>query len=373
MPNFTGVPEAHRPVERHLQVKKSHLSVIRQLGVRQLAEEKEEGLSPYAVKSKLSLGRRREEAPCPIRTVFQRDRDRIIHSKAFRRLKHKTQVFIAPLGDHYVTRLTHTLEVSQIARTIARALNLNEDLTEAIALGHDLGHTPFGHVGEEVLNELYRYGFRHNEQSLRVVDRLEKDGQGLNLTEEVRDGLLNHSKPRDDITGGDGGKPSTLEGAVCQIADAIAYVNHDIGDAVRAGIITELDLPLSSVKVLGISNSQRINTMVTDIIENSWAAKGNEAEKNDKPVIRMGSQVLAETNTLRDFLFERVYNVHSAEEEAITARETICRLYGYLTEHEDRLPLEYSAYRDDASRRVVDYIAGMTDGYATRLASELVP
>jgi dGTPase len=347
--------------------------VIRQLGVRQLGEEKEEGLSPYAVKSKLSRGRRREEAPCPIRTVFQRDRDRIIHSKAFRRLKHKTQVFIAPLGDHYVTRLTHTLEVSQIARTIARALNLNEDLTEAIALGHDLGHTPFGHVGEDVLNELYQYGFRHNEQSLRVVDRLEKDGQGLNLTEEVRDGLLNHSKPRDDISGGDGRRPSTLEGAVCQIADAIAYVNHDIGDAVRAGIITELDLPLSSVKVLGISNSQRINTMVTDIIENSWAARGNEAKKTDKPVIRMGSPVLEATNTLRDFLFERVYNVHSAQEEAITARETICRLYGYLTEHEDRLPLEYSAYRDDSSRRVVDYIAGMTDGYATRLASELVP
>jgi dGTPase len=345
--------------------------VIRQLGVRQLSEEKEESLSPYAVKSKLSEGRQKEETPCPIRTVFQRDRDRIIHSKAFRRLKHKTQVFIAPLGDHYITRLTHTLEVSQIARTIARALNLNEDLTEAIALGHDLGHTPFGHVGEDVLNELYPQGFKHNEQSLRVVDRLENDGQGLNLTAEVRDGLLNHSKARGDITGDGGGKPKTLEGVVCQIADAVAYINHDIGDAVRADIITECDLPLSAVKTLGISHSQRINTMVSDVIENSWPARGNDTIKKSKPTVSMSAPVLEATNNLREFLFERVYNIHSAEEEATRARETICRLYCHLKEHEGKLPLEYSVYSDDTERRVVDYIAGMTDRYAMRLVEEL--
>ena len=207
--------------------------MISRLNIRQRAEEKEKSLSPYAVKSRSSRGRLRLEEPCPVRTAFQRDRDRIIHCNAFRRLKHKTQVFIAPLGDHYVTRLTHTLEVSQIARTIARALNLNEDLAEAISLGHDLGHTPFGHVGEDVLNELYHGGFRHNEQSLRVVDLLENDGRGLNLTWEVRDGILNHSKARAGILGEGWGKVNTLEGEVCKLADTVAYINHDIGDAIE--------------------------------------------------------------------------------------------------------------------------------------------
>ena len=345
--------------------------MIRQLNIRQLSEEKEESLSPYAVKSKLSQGRPRYEEPCPIRTAFQRDRDRIIHCKAFRRLKHKTQVFIAPLGDHYVTRLTHTLEVSQIARTIARALNLNEDLTEAIALGHDLGHTPFGHVGEDVLNELYHQGFRHNEQSLRVVDLLENDGQGLNLNWEVRDGILNHSKSRGDILGEGWGKVNTLEGEVCKIADIVAYINHDIGDAIRAGIITERDLPLSAVKSLGMSHSQRINTMVSDIIDNSWAASGYDRIIVDNPTINMSPQILEAVNIFREFLFERVYNVQSAQEEAKRAREVICRLYQHFKEHEDKLPPEYRAYSDDAEQRVVDYIAGMTDQYALRLAEGL--
>lgn len=345
-------------------------SVISQLNIRQLSEEKEESLSPCAVKSKRSKGRLKPEAPCPIRTVFQRDRDRIIHSKAFRRLKHKTQVFIVPLGDHYVTRLTHTLEVSQIARTISRALNLNEDLTEAIALGHDLGHTPFGHVGEDVLNELYHQGFRHNEQSLRVVDRLENNGQGLNLTWEVRDGILNHSKTRKDVLGEDWGKVGTLEGEVCKIADIIAYINHDIGDAIRAGIITERDLPLSAVTVLGLSHSQRINTMVSDILVNSWAVRGCGKIPVDKPAITMSPQVLEATNLLRDFLFARVYNVKSAQEEAQKARAVTSRLYHYFKAHEDKLPFEYRAYSDDPERRVVDYIAGMTDQYALRLAAE---
>ncbi len=343
--------------------------MISRLNIRQMTEEREESLSPYAVKSKSSRGRLKHEEACPIRTAFQRDRDRIIHAKAFRRLKHKTQVFIAPLGDHFVTRLTHTLEVAQIARTIARALNLNEDLTEAIALGHDLGHTPFGHVGEDVLNDLYHSGFRHNEQSLRVVDLLEKDGLGLNLSWEVRDGILNHSKTRVDILGEDSGKANTLEGQVCQIADAIAYINHDIGDAIRAGIITENNLPLSATTVLGHSHSQRINTMVCDIIDYSWAARGNGATEH--PTIGMSPQILEATNTLREFLFDRVYNLRSAEEEAEKAREVICLLFNYFTKHEDKLPPEYSVYSDEIERRVVDYIAGMTDQYALRLAEEL--
>ena len=343
--------------------------MINRLNIRQLAEEKEESLSPYAVKSKASRGRLKYEEPCPIRTAFQRDRDRIIHSKAFRRLKHKTQVFIAPLGDHYVTRLTHTLEVSQVARTIARALNLNEDLTEAISLGHDLGHTPFGHIGEEVLDELYHQGFRHNEQSLRVIDLLENDGQGLNLTWEVRDGILNHSKTRVALLGQGWGKVNTLEGEVCKIADIVAYINHDIGDAIRAGIITNGDLPLSAIKVVGLSHSQRINTMVSDIINFSWAARGDNITIS--PIIGMSPQILEATDTLRKFLFERVYNLRSAQGEAEKARGVLRLLYKYFTEHEDRLPPEYSFYSDDTERRVVDYIAGMTDQYALRMAEEL--
>ncbi len=343
--------------------------MISQLNIRQIAEEREESLSPNAAKSKLSRGRLKHEEPCPIRTAFQRDRDRIIHSKAFRRLMHKTQVFIAPLGDHYVTRLTHTLEVAQIARTISRALNLNEDLTEAIALGHDLGHTPFGHVGEDVLNELYPQGFRHNEQSLRIVDLLEKDGRGLNLTWEVRDGIVNHSKTRIEILGQGWGEVNTLEGEVCKISDTVAYINHDIGDAIRAGMITEDDLPLSAITKLGNSHSLRINTMVCDIIECSWTVRGDCV--TDKPAIGMTSQVLEATNTLRKFLFERVYNLHSAQEEAERAREIVRQLYYYFSEHKDKLPLEYSLHNDDAERRIVDYIAGMTDQYAMRMAEKL--
>jgi len=345
--------------------------MIERLNIRQLTEEKEESLSPYAIKSRLSRGRLRPEEPCPVRTVFQRDRDRIIHSKAFRRLKHKTQVFIAPLGDHYVTRLTHTLEVSQIARTIARALNLNEDLTEAIALGHDLGHTPFGHVGEEVLDELYHHGFRHNEQSLRVVDLLENNGYGLNLTWEVRDGIVNHSKTRTDILGQDWGKVNTLEGEVCKIADTVAYINHDIGDAIRASIITEGDIPISAIKVLGLSQSQRINTMVCDIIGYSWAASGRKAQVQDSPKIGMSSQILEASETLRKFLFDRVYNLQAVEKETEKAREVMRLLYRYFNEHEDKLPSEYRLHSDETERRVVDYIAGMTDQYALRMAEEL--
>jgi dGTPase len=342
---------------------------IEDLHIREASEEREELLSPNAVRSRLSRGRERPEAPDPVRTAFQRDRDRIIHSKSFRRLKHKTQVFIAPLGDHYVTRLTHTLEVAQIARTIARALNLNEDLTEAIALGHDLGHTPFGHTGEDVLDALLPGGFRHNEQSLRVVDCLEKDGRGLNLTWEVRDGILHHSKSAVDVLGEEWGEVSTLEGEVVKISDLVAYVNHDVGDAIRAGILAEKDLPAGVVAALGDSPSRRINTMVCDIIEGSRDVRAGELVKA-RPAIKMSEGTLAAARMLRDFLFERVYNPRSSGEEAKRAEEAVRSLYRYFNAHEDRLPPEYRR-EDPLERRVADYIAGMTDQYALRLAEEL--
>ena len=344
-------------------------SMVGKPNIREQTEKREEALSPYAAKSKSSRGRLRREEPCPIRTCFQRDRDRIIYSKAFRRLKHKTQVFIAPLGDHYVTRLTHTLEVSQIARTIARALNLNEDLAEAIALGHDLGHTPFGHIGEDVLNELYHGGFRHNEQSLRVVDLLERDGQGLNLTWEVRDGILNHSKGQVDILAEGWGDVHTLEGQICKIADVVAYVNHDVEDAERAGVISQSDLPKRVVETLGHTHSQRINTLVCDIIGCSWPVSGNGSLA--KPTIGMSPDVIGATNTLRQFLFDKVYYPSLAGEDAVKAVRVIRHLYSYFLKYEDKLPREFIALPDSKERKVVDYIAGMTDQYALRLAEEV--
>lgn len=343
--------------------------MVEQLNIRQLIEEKEESLSPCAVRSKNSKGRERPETPDPIRTAFQRDRDRIIHCKSFRRLKHKTQVFIAPAGDHYVTRLTHTLEVSQIARTIARALNLNEDLTEAISLAHDLGHTPFGHLGEDTLNELFAEGFRHNEQSLRIVELLEKEGRGLNLTWEVKNGIVSHSKSRKAVLDKDWGEVGTLEGEIVKISDMVAYINHDIGDAVRAGILTENDLPQEAVKMLGNSHSIRINTMVSDIIKTSWEVRTCDTIK--KPMIKMSSGVLSAANIMRDFLFERVYIPSTKKPDAINARKTIIFLWEYFNRHADELPAEIRMHADTRERGVVDYISGMTDQYALRLAEEL--
>jgi len=339
------------------------------LNIRQRIEESENSLSPHASKSRLSRGRLKWEEPCPIRTDFQRDRDRIIYSNAFRRLKHKTQVFITPLGDHYVTRLTHTLEVSQIARTISRALNLNDDLTEAIALGHDLGHTPFGHVGEQVLNELFPDGFKHNEQSLRVVDLLEKDGQGLNLTWEVRDGILNHSKSGIEILGEGWTDVSTIEGQVVKMADTVAYVNHDIADAIRAGVIDENELPASAVKLLGNTSRQRINTLVCDIVSYSLTSIENPNLK--KPTIGMNAKTLEVTNNLREFLFNKVYNPSLASKDSSKARRAIHLLYSYFLKHEDKLPKEYALRHDTVERKVTDYIAGMTDQYALRMAKEI--
>jgi dGTPase len=310
-------------------------------------------LSPHAVRSRESKGRQRPEPPDPIRTCFMRDRDRIIHSKAFRRLKHKTQVFLAPEGDHYRTRLTHTLEVSQISRTIARALRLNEDLTEAIALGHDLGHTPFGHIGEEAFKDLTPRPFHHNEQSLRVVDRLEYGGKGLNLTWEVRDGILNHT--------GSSPLPATLEGRIVRIADRIAYVNHDVDDAIRAGILTEKDLPRSTVEVLGKHHSQRIDTLVKDIVRES-------AGKSD---ILMSPEVEAALNELRDFLFQRVYVGSVAKQEEDKAVVVLRSLFHYYLDHPEEMPVEFQEGEEELRVRVCDYVAGMTDRYALRKYQEI--
>jgi dGTPase len=354
-----------------LYVPAKNKAMIEQLNIRRFTEQKEESLSPCAVRSLFTKGRQRPEPLDPIRTCFQRDRDRIIHCNSFRRLKHKTQVFIAPLGDHYVTRLTHTLEVSQIARTIARALNLNEDLTEAIAIGHDLGHTPFGHIGEDVLDELYGKGFRHNEQSLRIVDYLENDGRGLNLTWEVRDGIANHSKSSTgSILGKDWGEIGTIEGEVVRISDTVAYINHDIGDAARASIITENDLPLEAVRILGLTNSQRINSMVSDIIASSWVVRTCDIIK-EKPAITMSPQVTAAAGVLNDFLFERVYDLRSNQEETEKAREAVRFLFRYFNEHDDKVPAEYRLHADTREQKTVDYIAGMTDQFALRLFEEL--
>ncbi len=340
-----------------------------EMNVRQRLEQAEERLSVYAARSVDSRGRMTAEQPCPLRTAFQRDRDRIIFSHAFRRLKHKTQVFIAPEGDHYVTRLTHTLEVSQIARTISRALSLNEDLTEAIALGHDLGHTPFGHVGEQVLNELLPGGFKHYEQSLRVVDCIENNGAGLNLTWEVRDGILNHSKGDLEILEKGWDTVSTVEGQVVKMSDLVAYINHDVEDAVRAGIISPSDLPASTVKALGQSNSNRINTLVTNIV--SFSAKNMGDGGASRQVIGMSPEILGAANELREFLFARVYQSGLEAEKASDARQIILLLYRHFLDNPDQLPDEYRLIGGDEERRIADYIAGMTDHYAILTADKL--
>ncbi|MDP2660859.1 MAG: deoxyguanosinetriphosphate triphosphohydrolase [Dehalococcoidia bacterium] len=336
--------------------------------VRLRLEEEEESLSPFAIRSRSTRGRQRPEEPSLVRTEFQRDRDRIIHSMSFRRLKYKTQVFIAPPGDHYVTRLTHTLEVGQIARTIARALNLNEDLTEAISLAHDLGHTPFGHAGEEALAGLLPGGFRHNEQSLRVVDLLEKGGQGLNLTWEVREGILLHSKVREDILAEGWGTASTLEGRICKIADSVAYINHDIGDAIRAGMLTEDDLPRDAAAVLGQRHSKRIDTLVCDIIDSSWAATG---EGDGDPVITMSSPVRDAANTLREFLFQEVYFSPASRSKRDEAVGMVQMLYRHFLDHPESLPAELKRSAEESDRSVADYVAGMTDRYAVELYQDL--
>lgn len=310
-----------------------------------------QNLCKYASLSQLSAGRETYEEKCPLRTEYQRDRDRIIHCNAFLRLKDKTQVFLNPAGDHYRTRLTHTLEVSQIARTISRALRLNEDLTEAIALGHDLGHTPFGHAGEAILNEIAPNGFKHYRQSLRVVEYIEKDGRGLNLTFEVKDGILKHT---DEIA-------LTKEGYIVRLADVIAFINHDIEDAIRAGIIKNEDLPEYSVNILGKTKSQRITTLVSSLV------------KNGAESIRFDPDIEKAELELSDFMFQNVYKNPACKSEESKAKMMIEKLYRYFLERPEKLPDDYLRLADkfDKETAVCDYVAGMTDKYCTNLYMEL--
>jgi dGTPase len=325
--------------------------------IREQTEEIERKiLHPRACLSVQSRGRVKPEKEDDLRTCFQRDRDRIIHSKAFRRLKHKTQVFLAPKGDHYRTRLTHVLEVSQIARTIARALRLNEDLVEAIALGHDLGHTPFGHAGESLLNEIHPGGF--DRQSLRVVDFLESNGQGLNLTAEVRDGIVKHSKGKGEIISDNPKeRPSTLEGVVVRISDVIAYVNHDLDDAIRAGVIRRADVPREITRVIGEAYAKRINTMVRDTIKTTLAA--------DHRFVNMSDEISDAVDRLRDFLFERVYESETIKRELTKARGILKALYEYYLANLDEVFKDVPPEKKlDKHRMVCDFIAGMTDQFA---------
>ena len=335
----------------------SRTKSVAALRIRERQEEAERGaLAPYATKA-AAAKRDHPEDPSPTRTAFQVDRDRIVHSKAFRRTKHKTQVFLAPVGDHYRTRLTHILEVSSIGRAMATALQLNEDLLEAMALGHDIGHTPFGHVGEELLATFLPGGFRHNQQSVRIVERLEKNGKGLNLTHEVRDGMLKHSAP---TVGGletpAWGVPETPEGWVVRLADKIAYLHHDIDDAMRAGIIAEDDLPKEIRSALGHDRAERLDTMVYDVVVNSFG----------KAEVGLSPEVLEATNALRDWMFQNVYLAGPAKTEDQKAQGVLLELLRYFEAHPDRMPVEYQriADADGVKRAVADYVAGMTDEYA---------
>lgn len=320
----------------------------------QFLKYEKQDLSKFACLSSQTRGREKEYVPCEIRTEFQRDRDRILHCQSFRRLMNKTQVFLAPAGDHYRTRMTHTLEVTQIARIIARGLRLNEDLTEAAALGHDIGHTPFGHAGEYAMQKCFDPEFTHYRQSLRVVETLENNGAGLNLTWEVRDGIANHTGKN---------MASTLEGVIVKFADRIAYINHDIDDACRAGILCKEDIPSDLRDVLGETHSERINTMVSSIIRASM----------DKPHIAMEAEVQSATDELRAFLFERVYRNPIAKAEESKAQELLMRLFEYYVSDPDRLPIFYRANcdRDGTARCACDFISGMTDRYAIEMYSAL--
>ncbi len=323
--------------------------------IRERIEQEEAGrLSPRACLSARSAGRDRPVEPCPMRTAFQRDRDRILHSKAFRRLKYKTQVFLSPEGDHYRTRLTHTLEVSQIARTIARCLRLNEDLTEAIALGHDLGHTPFGHIGERALDELMPEGFRHNEQSLRVVAELENEGRGLNLTKEVQDGIRCHSGAQ---------FPASLEGECVRRADRIAYLNHDLDDALRGGVLRAFELPADCLKVLGATHGERINRMIADVVANSETGEH----------LAMSPVMQSAMDGLREFMFERVYRDEWRAAEERRCEGVIRQLFRYYSEHPGEMPEEFVliGYRDGTARGVCDFLSCMTDRYAIRTYQKL--
>ena len=339
--------------------------------------EREEALSKFAARSR-NARRDRDEPEDPMRTAYQIDRDRIIHCKSFRRLKHKTQVFIAPLGDHYRTRLTHTMEVMQVARSIARGLNLNEDLAEAIALGHDLGHTPFGHAGEYALGTCLSGGFRHNEQSVRVVEVVEKEGRGLNLTQDVRDGILKHSKLRESIAAEGWGIAHTLEGQIVKIADSLAYLNHDIDDAIRAGVIAIEDLPPHVNETFGTTSGTRITAFVTDVVDYNWRVATGDGRTWQEAVgngvaIGMSPPVLGVVDELREFMFSNVYTDSAAKEDDPKTHFIVHQLFDYFCQHPEDLPREWSVIAPDGpvERRVADYVAGMTDRYAIQVFERL--
>ena len=343
------------------------------MNIREEFEKREKKfMSPFGCLSSASKGRAVEEEPCPVRTVFQVDRDRIVYSNSFRRLKHKTQVFLSPLGDHYRTRLTHTLEVSEIARTIARALKLNEDLTEAIALGHDLGHTPFGHGGEVVLQEIYNEKFSHREQSVRVVEVLEKQGKGLNLTFEVRDGILRHSKGYGAVMPEDSNEmPATVEGCAVRFADIMAYLNHDLDDAIRSRVVSREQIPERCLEVLGKSHSERIRTMIGDLVRSSRL-------DYDEIHLAMSPDVSAAMGELRQFLYNQVYRSKQVHSEFVKAKKIISELYYYMLENEsvfekELRKMEMGGFSSDTTkeRQVCDFIASITDRYALNLYEEI--
>ena len=344
------------------------------MSIREEFEKREKNfMSPFGCLSSNTKGRKKKEESCPIRTAFQLDKDRIVYSNAFRRLKHKTQVFLSPLGDEYRTRLTHTLEVAQIARTIARAMFLNEDLTEAIALGHDLGHTPFGHSGETALKEIFSHGFSHNEQSLRVVEMLENNGMGLNLTYEVRDGILKHSKGYGKIIPDDPDEQAcTIEGRIVRVADIMAYLNHDLDDAIRSGVITFDQVPDSCVRNIGRTHSERATTMIRDLIFSS-------REQDGELQLRMSDEVYSAMTTLRQFLYDNVYRSASVHNEFVKAKKILSELYSYLLDNEMMLKKELAGMKmadfiyenQPKELSVCDIIASMTDRYAMNLYSKL--
>ena len=330
----------------------------------------ENSMSEHATKSISMRGRENHETISPIRTEFQRDRDRITHSLAFRRLKHKTQVFLAPIGDHYTTRLTHTLEVSQISRTVARALRLNEDLVEAIALGHDLGHTPFGHTGESELNNLNPKGFHHRFQSVRIIELIEKNGRGLNLTWEVRNGIKHHSKPRGEFLSNDIPSNLSLEAQIVRLCDSVAYLNHDLLDAFRAGVLKTSEIPPDIFLTLGSSHSERINTMVIDIVKSSYP---NTANHSVRPKIQMSDEISHSFYKLREFMFEQVYLPQDTSDAGNAAKSIIKLLYHFFQSNPNQIPQNYLSISENPINAISDYISGMTDHYAIRTAEKIEP
>ncbi len=336
---------------------------------------REKSLSPWASQETLEANRKRPEPPCPLRGEFQRDRDRIVHAKAFRRLKHKSQVLVAPQGDHFTTRLTHVMEVAQIGRTIARALNLNEDLVEAAALGHDLGHTPFGHIGETVINRRIPEGFHHSRHSIRIVEKLEKDGRGLNLTSAVIEAIRRHSKPEGKFITRQAVKDMSLEAQIVRLSDSLAYLAHDMNDAMRAGALTLLDFPSDLIEGLGRTHSKRVNTLVTDVIMNSWDCTGSVELSNPggTPWIRMSKDKTDLVTSLRDFMFERFYHKTSNSIEGLKASEIVEVLLDRFLERPQEIPENVKRTAEDVRHAAIDYVCGMTDNFALAMAERVAP